>query len=254
MKYSAIVLAGSRPGRDPFAEQFGTDLKALIAVGGEPMVRRPVRALLASRNIEEVIVLSQAPERMADVIPKDPRVSFRESRGTIAETMLGICGDPGTRWPLLVTTADHALLDVRTIDEFCSGAAEADLAVGVVERQVLLDRFPNAVRTWLRFRGGAFTGANLFALGSPRVAPAIELWRSVEQDRKKGWRLVGLLGPVTLIGAALRLSSIDAVLARLGRKLGISARAVQLSDPVAGVDVDKPADHTLVEAILAGRA
>ena len=48
--YTAIVLAGSRPGRDAFAEQFGTDLKALIPVAGEPMVRRPVRALLASER------------------------------------------------------------------------------------------------------------------------------------------------------------------------------------------------------------
>ena len=48
MTYTAILLAGSRPGRDHFAEQFGTDMKALIAVAGEPMVRRPVRALLAS--------------------------------------------------------------------------------------------------------------------------------------------------------------------------------------------------------------
>lgn len=254
MKYTAIVLAGSRPGPDPFAHQFGTDLKALIAVGGEPMVRRPVRALLGSRNIEQVIVLSQTPDRMSDVIPKDPRVSFRESHGTIAETVLNICSDPGTRWPLLVTTADHALLDVQTIDEFCSGAAGSDLAVGVVQREILLHRFPNAVRTWLKFRGGAFTGANLFALSSPNVAPAIQLWRSVEQDRKKGWRLIGQLGPVTLLSAALRLMSIDAVLARLGRKLGLTVRAVRLSNPVAGVDVDKPADHTLVETILAGRA
>ncbi len=218
------------------------------------MVRRPVRALLASRNVDQILVLSQAPERMADVIPKDARVAFRESRGTIADTMLGICEDPATRWPLLVTTADHALLDRATIDEFCAGATASDLAIGVVEKRVLQHRFAKAERTWLNFRGGAFTGANLFALKSPKVAPAIQLWRSVEQDRKKGWRLISLLGPITLVGALLRLFSLDAVLSRLGRKLHLTVRAVQLSNPVAGVDVDKPADHTLVEAILAGRA
>jgi hypothetical protein len=50
------------------------------------------------------------------------------------------------------------------------------------------------------------------------------------------------------------LLSIDNVLALLGRKLGLAIKAVQLSDPVAGVDVDKPVDHTLAEEILAGRA
>jgi len=254
VKYTAILLAGSRPGRDPFAEQFGTDMKALISVAGEPMVRRPVRALLASGSVERVIVLSQAPDRMAAVIPGDQRVSFARSSGTIAETMLDICRNPETQWPLLVTTADHALLDPGMIDEFAGAALGADVAIGVVERTNLLARLPATERTWLRFRGGAFTGANLFALKSAAARPAIELWRSVEQDRKKAWRVIALLGPGMLVAAALRLVSIDQVLARLGRRLGLKVKAVRLSNPLAGVDVDKPADHTLVEAILAGKA
>ena len=253
MKYTAILLAGSRPSRDHFAEQFGTDMKALISVAGEPMVRRPVRALLASGSVERVIVLSQAPDRMAAVIPGD-RVSFARSSGTIAETMLDICRNPETQWPLLVTTADHALLDPGMIDEFLGAALGADVAIGMVERRNLLARLPGTERTWLRFRGGAFTGANLFALKSPVVRPAIELWRSIEQDRKKAWRVIALLGPGMLLAASLRLVSMDQVLARLGRRLGLKVKAVRLSNPLAGVDVDKPADHTLVEAILAGKA
>lgn len=253
MKYTAIVLAGSRPGRDAFAEQFGNDLKALIPIAGEPMVLRPVRALLASECVEQVLVLTQAPERIAEVLPADPRINLRASDESIATTLLALCFDRATQWPLLVTTADHALLDGPTVDEFCR-TARADIAVGVVERGALLRRLPDTRRTWLKFRGGAYTGANFFALKSPKVAAVIELWRSVEQDRKKGWRIISLIGPVALIGAALGLLSIDQVLARLGRKLGIRAQAVRLGNPLAGVDVDKPDDHALVEAILQGRA
>ena len=254
MKYTAIVLAGSRPGGDPFAARFGNDIKALVAVAGEPMVLRPVLALLASRNVDRVILLSQSPDRVAAVVPNDPRIEFQPSGETIAKTMLAICNAPQTRWPLLVTTADHALLDTAIVDEFCAGAADSDLAVGVVERSLLTGRFPDARRTWLKFRGGAFTGANLFALRSPEVVAAIELWRTVEQDRKKGWRIIALVGPVTLVGTLMRLLSIDDVLIRLGRKLGLTIKAIRLSNPVAGVDVDKPSDHLLAEEILAGRA
>jgi GTP:adenosylcobinamide-phosphate guanylyltransferase len=253
VSYTAVLLAGSRPGRDAFAAEHGTDLKALIPVGGEPMVRRPVKALLASKSVGPIIVLAQQPKRIAAVLPKDKRVMVRNSEGTIAETLLELCFDKKTQWPLLVTTADHALLDAATIDEFCN-AAGGDIAIGVVEHDTLLRRFPNAKRTWLKFRGGAYTGANLFALTSPKVAAAIELWRSVENDRKKGWRVISLLGPFVLIGTALRLLSIDHVLASVGRKLGVSIHAVRLSNPLAGVDVDKTADHELAEAILAGRA
>lgn len=250
MSFTAVVLAGSRPGHDEFAEQFGTDLKALIPVDGEPMVRRPVRALLESGSVGKIIVLAQAPERISEALPKDARVEVRRSGGTIAETMLGLIDHPATEWPLLVTTADHALLDAATVDEFTRNAAGADIAIGVVERSKLLKRLPQTERTWLKFRGGAYTGANLFVLASPKIRPAIELWRAVEQDRKKGRRLISLFGPMALAGTVLRLLSIGDVLARVARKLGLSIKAVQLSNPLAGVDVDKAEDHALAEAIL----
>jgi len=209
MTYTAIVLAGSRPGRDAFAESFGTDLKALIPVAGEPMVRRPVRALLASERVGRILVLSQAPERIRAALPGDPRVECRESGATIAETMLALLDDPATGWPLLVTTADHALLDTGMVDQFCRSADGADIAIGVVERTLLLRRLPSTKRTWLRFRGGAYTGANLFALRSAAVRPAIELWRSVEQDRKKAWRILWLFGPAWRWRLALGVISPD---------------------------------------------
>jgi hypothetical protein len=123
-----------------------------------------------------------------------------------------------------------------------------------VERQALLERLPQTKRTWLAFRGGAYSGANLFALGSIKSLAAIEQWRSVEQDRKKGWRVLAALGPALLIGALLRLRTIDQSIAGAGRRLGMTARAVVLSNPLAGVDVDKVEDHTLVEATVQGRA
>ena len=176
------------------------------------------------------------------------------SGSTIAATLEAILGDPATTFPLLVTTADHALLEPATVDEFCRAAGNADLAVGVVERGTLMRRFPNAERTWLRFRGGAYTGANLFSLRSPDVRPAIEQWRAVEQDRKKAWRIMSLLGPAVLLTVALRLVSLDEVLAQLSGRLGLRLKAVKLSNPLAGVDVDKPEDHALAEAIIAGKA
>lgn len=254
MSWTAVVLAGSRPGRDPFAEQFGTDLKPLIPLAGEPMVRRPVRALLESGGIGKILVVSQSPDRIAAVLPEDARIEFQKSAGSIAETIERIVIDRSIAFPLVVTTADHALLDPQMIAQFTAAAEGADLAIGVVERKPLLARLPQSKRTWLAFRGGAYSGANLFALGSIKALAAIEQWRSVEQDRKKGWRVLSALGPALLLGALLRVRTLDQSVAAMGRKLGLTARAVVLSNPLAGVDVDKPVDHAVVEEILAGRA
>jgi GTP:adenosylcobinamide-phosphate guanylyltransferase len=252
MGWTAIVLAGSRPGRDSFAEEMGCDLKALIPIGGVPMVRRPVEALLASQHIGDIHVLAQDPKRVADVLPADPRLHVGRSADTIAETLLDLCDDPSIQWPLLVTTADHALLDADMVAEFCRRSS-GDISIGLVERRVMLGRFPDARRTWLRFRGGAYSGANLFILRSPKVAKALNLWRSVEQDRKKAWRLLWSLGPSLFLGAALRLRGLHPTLQAAGRSIGLAVRAVELSDAIAAIDVDKKADLDLAERILKER-
>jgi GTP:adenosylcobinamide-phosphate guanylyltransferase len=228
--------------------------KALIRVGGEPMVLWPLRALLASPEIGDVIVVTQDPEDLRPVLPADRRISLRVSGRTIAETIAELISTGGARFPVLVTTADHALLDPAMIAEFTSKAEGADLGIGVAEAKALLARFPSAKRTWIGFRGGRYSGANLFAFGSQRVLPAVERWRSIEQDRKKGWKVLAALGPALLLGAVLKLRTLDQSVALVGRKLGLSIRAVVMSDPLAAIDVDKPEDHVLVEAIIAGRA
>lgn len=251
---TAIVLAGSRREGDPFAAGFGARIKALIPVASEPMVLRPVRALLASPQVADVAVLAQQPDLLADVLPKSPKLSVRRSLGTIADTLLAVCSDPATNWPVLVTTADHALLTPDMVAEFVGKAQGADIAVGFVESKGLLARFPDAQRTWLAFGGGRYSGANLFLLGTPRAERAIAQWRSVERDRKKGLRVLAALGPALFMGAVLKLRNVHQTADALGRKLGIIVRAVEMSDPLAAIDVDKPSDHALVEAIIEGRA
>ena len=251
--WTAVVLAGSRPGSDPLAGAFGTDLKALVPVGGKPMVRWPVEALLASDRFSQVRVLAQEPERIGEALPADPRLVVERSAASIAATLERLCFDPAVQWPMLVTTADHVLLDGGMIDEFCDLGEAADIAIGVVERDTLMARLPQSQRTWIHFRSGAFSGANLFLLGGTKAIPALELWRSVEQDRKKAWALLWAFGPVNFLAAALRLRTIHQTLERIGARLGADVEAVDLSDPLAAVDVDKLADHRLVETLLAER-
>jgi len=251
---TAVVLAGSRPGSDPLAAAFGTDLKALVPVAGKPMVRWPVEAILASERFSQVLVLAQEPERIGSALPADPRLTVERSGRTIAATLEKLCFDPAVAWPVFVTTADHVLLDGGMIDEFCALAEPADIAIGVVERDTLMRRLPQSRRTWIPFRSGAYSGANMFMLsGGKKILPALELWRSVEQDRKKAWTLLWAFGPLAFLAAALRLRTIHETLDRIGRKLGIKIEAVDLSDPLAAVDVDKLSDHGLVEQLLAER-
>ncbi|MBB5727983.1 CTP:molybdopterin cytidylyltransferase MocA [Sphingomonas prati] len=251
-RWTALVLAGQRPGIDPLADAFGAEWKALIPVGGLPMLDRVLRTLLACPEIDRIVVAGQAPDALAQGWrAAEPRLSFTQSQGGISRSIAAVAGTPTAPWPVLVTTADHPLLTPDMVAAFLTGAGEADVAVGMVERRTMLAAYPDAKRTWLHFRGGAYSGANLFALRTPRAQPALALWAQAEQDRKRALKLFWHFGPLLALRAVTRTISGPNALRTAGRRLGLDARLVALPQAEAAIDVDKPADHTLAERILA---
>lgn len=257
MPITALLLAGRRPGIDPLAAHAGVADKVLIPVGGVPMLSRTARALLDHPRIAQLVILSQEGEALArhggtEWLASDPRVVFERGGSSVSEAVAGAIGKR-EGFPFLVATADDALLDAAKLDAFIADAEGADLAVALVERRTLLASYPGSRRTWLKFRGGAYSGANLFWLGSVKVLPVIGIWRRIEQERKKGRAVVGAFGPLILAAVALRILSLKQAIARVGRRFGLTARPVVLDIAEACIDVDKPDDLALAEQILAGR-
>lgn len=255
---TAILLAGARPIPDPLALAAGVPVKPLAPVAGEPMINRPARALLDHPAIGQMVVLTQRPDVFAADpatawLAEHPRVRFETGGQGIASSLLALMEQGDLPFPLLLTTADHVLLDTAMLDQFVGEAQGADIAVAMVERATLLARYPESRRTWLKFRDGWWSGANIFWFGSAKAKPVIALWQEVEQDRKKGWKILSAFGPFALIGALLRILTLRGGIARIGRRFGLAARLVAMNSPEACIDADKPADVTLIESILARR-
>ena len=91
-RWTALLLAGSRPGGDPFAAAHGVAAKALIPVAGSAMIMRPVRALLSNSRIDSVRVLAQDCAPLTGALPDDGRLSVEASGETIATTIEAIVG------------------------------------------------------------------------------------------------------------------------------------------------------------------
>lgn len=246
------MLAGQRPGTDPLADHFGLRLKALVSVGGEPMLTRVVRTLGQSPHIGRIFVLAQDVEALRTATDAGGKATLIQSASGISLSIKTQIEALGFASPFLVTTADHPLLTVQMIDDFLTKAS-GDVAVAMVERSVMLKQFPHAKRTWLRFSDGAWSGANLFALMTPKSLAALDVWAEAEQDRKKAWKLFGHFGFLLAFRAVTRTIGLAAALDKAGQRLGLKARLVPMSDPVAAIDVDKVSDHELAETILSQR-
>lgn len=254
---AAVVLAGTRGEGDPLAAAEGVRHRALLPVAGVPMLLRVVRALRAAPGVGHVQISIDDPAALEDVAELSEAarkgwLSVRRSLESPSRSVLD-CLEAAGAGPVLVTTADHALLTPEMVGCFLAAgeAARVDVCVGLVARSVLEARFPESTRTWLRFRDDDYSGANLFLFGTPEARRAAEFWRRAESFRKRPWRLVSAFGPVALVLFLLRRLELDAALARASRAIGAKIAAVRMPMAEAAIDVDRPSDLALVEELLA---
>ena len=75
----------------------------------------------------------------------------------------------------------------------------------------------------------------------------------VEQHRKRPWRMVGALGVGTTMRFLLRRLTVEAVTHLASDRMGVRVRAIFLSQPEAGFDVDTSAQLEVAEAFLRAR-
>ena len=241
-----LILAGSRPGaRDPVAETEGVPHKVLAQVEGATLLERVVRAARAF-GADEVAVSANHPAVEAEA---------RRLGATLLPTANGPSDSVAAAFarfgaPLLVTTADHALLEPGWLQALVDGApADADVALMLARRGLVETAAPGTSRTWLKLADGQWSGCNLFLMASPAAEHAATAWREVEAERKRPWRLARRLGLATLLDYALGRLTMSAAIARLGRQIGLEAVLVPAPDGRAAIDVDKPEDLALVRRL-----
>lgn len=245
MSFAALILAGSRPGAvDPVAALEGIAHKALADVAGQTALARVAAALQAAGanrivvSADDTQVIAAAEALRLEVLPPAPGPSASAGAAFAA-----------TGAPLVVTTADHALLQPEWVTALVDGIpAATDVAILLAERR-LVEAAAKSNRTWLRFADGDWSGCNLFYFATPNAARAIDLWRLVEADRKRPWRIVARLGPALLLRYLFGRLSLAKAVATLGRRAGVNAAIVASPDGRAAIDVDTPADLALVRRL-----
>jgi HAD superfamily hydrolase (TIGR01490 family) len=255
--WTAVILAGSREEIDPLAAHFDLPLKALVPVAGLPMLCRVARTLLACPSVARVLIVTQKPELLArpelQWLAENPRVAMARSPHGIAVSVQELAGSAAAPWPLLITTADHPLLTPEMVVHFLRESSPFDCSIGVVAKEVLSASYPSNRRTWMRFRAGEYTGANLFTVSTPRTQPGLEVLAKAEGNRKNQLKLLWHFGPALALGAVTKALSLAQAVERGARRFGLRATAVAMPFAEAGIDVDRLADRELVESILAER-
>jgi hypothetical protein len=155
--------------------------------------------------------------------------------------------------PVLVTTADHALLRPEMVKYFCNQASDSgcDVVAALGSYHQIMAKYPRMRRTRIRFKNGDFCGCNLYAFLTPKGRAAAEFWRRVEDKRKQPARMLGELGWLVVLRYLLGRLSLEDALQHVSLRMGLRAGVVLMPFPEAAVDVDTVSDWNVARSIAA---
>lgn len=263
--YLALVLAGDRGATDPVARHTGAPCKALCPVGGVMLLERVLATLAECPEISEIRVVGPQ-QALLDAQPSLQQLLDRYQATWLApqaspsQSAAAALAEIPSDQPVLLTTADHALLTPAMVTQMCQAPDDVDgavdLGVGMVRHADVMARYPNTRRTAIRLgRDGGYCGCNLFALHRLPARDLIARWQTVETRRKHPARVIlGVLGWTGVARYALGRLSLTLAFERLSRRTGVQTRPILLAEPEAAIDVDSVADLIEVEQILDRRA
>lgn len=254
-EFRVIVLAAQRKGvTDPLATRFGTSHKCLVPLAGEPLIAHVLRTVTSHPRVGSVVVSIEFDtfDALRRAVPDVDFLAVTAADNIADSVALAADGHHG---PVIITTADNALLTHASIDAMIEAAtAGSDAAVAMARRESVLAVHPEAQRRFYRFRDGEFSNCNLYCIANPQALRAAEIFRGGGQFAKKAQRIIDAFGLINLILLRLRLIGLGGGLRRISARIGLQVAPVILDDGSQAIDVDNSRTYAIVEMVLAQRA
>jgi hypothetical protein len=257
-RYTGLVLAASRGNLDPLAQAGGVSHKCFIDIAGQPMLRRVVAGVLGSGRIGRTVVaiepgvIEEAKAILAG-LPGADGIEYVASRENIGASVSAVA--TADLLPLVITTGDNALHTAEMVRFFCDAldTVSADAALGLTPARYVLDKYPEGNRAFHRFRDGAYSSCNLYALMTARSLTGARIFNSGGQFGKKPKRLIGAFGLMAFVLYKSRLAKLSTFLGFVSRTLGLKAAPVLMPFAEGPIDVDRMQDWELANRIVAER-
>ena len=240
----AIITAGGIPGpEEPLYDLTLGKSKAMLEIGGKPMVQWVLDALCGSNKIERIVMVGLEPD--SGLVCSKP-ITYIPNQGGMLDNVRSSIDkvvelNPSAELILLVSS-DIPAITTEMVDWSIDAAEETedDMYYNIITKDVMEKRFPGSKRSYIRFSDAEICGGDMNIVRASAASGNDELWTRLIAARKNVFKQAALFGYSTLILLLTRRLSIHDVAPRLSRQIGIKGRAVFCPYAEIGMDVDKP--------------
>lgn len=250
--FDAIVPAGGTID-GPFAEQAGTQVKALITFNGSTILETVLKALRESGKIRNIVVIG-TPEVRA-VATNFAAVGLEPGETGPDNIFRGLDHlkklDPNLDKALIVT-CDLPFISGETITKYVELCPlDKDICVPVIEEADFHRAYPGTSSTFVKTKDGTFTIGGMFMMNGRKLN---ELRTSIERvfaKRKSKLGMAMLIGPAFVMKYITKSLTLYDVEKKIESMLNCSGRAVRNAPVELAYDIDDLEDFsyalTLVE-------
>ena len=228
--------------------------KALLPIGGRPMVQWVLDALSKSKSVERIVVVGLG-EGDGPLTARQP-LSYVPNQGSMIGNVEGgvkrvVELNPAAQYTLLAS-CDIPAVTGEMVDWVVetSLATEHDLYYSIVTQAAMEARFPGSKRSFFRLKEGRFSGGDMNVLRTEVVSHLHPAWQGIVAARKSALKQARLIGLDTLALFAAGLLSIPEAERRAGRALNIKGRVLRCPYAEVAMDVDKPHQYELLKRDL----
>lgn len=250
----AVVIAGGIPKLgDPLYDKTQGAHKALLNIGGKPMIQWVLDALEGANKIQHLVVIGLPntgdlkSTKIGATIPSQGDLLENVKSGILK--VLDFNPNPQR---VMVVSSDIPTITPDMVNWLVDTAEETehDAYYNVITRQVMEARFPNSNRSYVKLKDVEVCGGDMNVLNSDLVTQNVELWKKIVDARKSAFKQASLIGVDNLVLFLLRRIDLDGAVKRVSKRLHIKGRALRCPYAEIGMDVDKPHQFEIVCADL----
>jgi GTP:adenosylcobinamide-phosphate guanylyltransferase len=230
--------------------------KAMLEIGGKPMVQWVLDALSSAHKVENVVLIGITSE--SGLTCAKP-ITFLPNKISMIENILGginkvIEINPSASRILLVSS-DIPGITSEMVDwevETASGP-DVDLCYNVIKREVMEARYPGSRRTFTKLKGMEVCGGDMNVIRTSVASMNTDIWEKLIASRKNPVKQAAIMGFDTLVLMLLRVITLDEAVKKVTARLHMTGRAIVCPFAEIAMDVDKPNQLELMRLDLANR-
>lgn len=242
----AFILAGegeTQKHYNPLLEKAGVSNKALIKLGGKPMICYILDALDNSKYIKSITIIG-LKEKDFKYKSKKPLEFIEGGKNSFYSVMAAVehfARDGDTSKYVFSLSCDIPLVTAEMIDKYISSidfSQDIDYYYPLVKVDALHDLYPNVTKVAIRFKEGLFYGGDLHIFRSKLLLERRGVLQDILMNRKNLMKVIRVVSLRIAFLYLIKRLNFNVIQKRMNKLFGIKGAIAVFDYPESCADLD----------------